>query len=484
VFGVAFLLCLIALSAVGWRLAKKDEWLSAARRMPFVQFDGSVLPAGLSGPDECQSLDIHFKLVLDGTNVWIPCRNNRGEGALARMDLARKRVDYRWPFPSWEVRWTVGLLPLPDGRLATVVRVFEGLGIAVAGPEGWLLRPQHVYTHPHDRVLGLGWNRGALEVALGSIDTDQRPAWSARIVTLDEDGVRNRPFTGCGEECSGIHAAYFGSDARWRFLVSQGHAPAVSSEVTEDGDRKQLSVQLASFVDVDRTVSGVTTDLGTSRYRLGRDGRLEPIPPPRPAWLSGDELTSHRFIRDAEHLSQLKLYEIDGKRLHSAPPSLYSLTLEKDPDRSGQPGTPTFEDQALGVTLFDVSLFELKSRKAVTRVARAHECRDLASDGALARVGNEIVVFEPGGCYVTLDENLRRTDAWGLWDHLSMRGSMYLHWKERSHAVKLVWVLLAPLCVVGAFFARKKWPRALTALAIAFGLAAIWCGVSLWPLLR
>jgi hypothetical protein len=480
VFALALAMALIPLAAVGWRLAKKDDWLSAPRRMPFVKYDGSVLPADLSGPEECKPLDIHFKMLIDGTKVWIPCKSSRQEGALARMDLVSKRVDYRWPYPSWEVSWTEGLLPLPDGLLASVVRIKGGLGMAVAGPDGWLLRPQQVDTTAHELVLGLGWHQNTLEVAIGGIDTDQRPAWSARIVTLGGSGVKTRPFTGCGEKCSGIHAAHF-SEGRWHFLVNQDYAPVVR-DMTEDGASRPAKTGLTGFHQLDSTASGVTSTF-IARYVLSPSGAIEPYPP-KPPWLRGDQLLSSRYTRAGDRLSRLQAYEIDEKQFHLDPPVLYSLTLEKSTLKSGTPGTPTWEDETLGVRLFEVSTFDLVEKKPLRHVARTHECNDFRFAGALTRVGEEIVVFDPSGCYVTLDANLRRKDAWGVWDHLRMRGSMYTHWNERSHGIKLVYLFVAPFLVVGGFFARRKWPRATTALSILAALAAIWCSVSLWPLLR
>jgi hypothetical protein len=482
VFLVALVAVLIPFAYVGIRLAKQSEWLSIPHRMPFVNAEGKKLPQSLSAPEECRMGDIAFGMLLDGDKVWIPCKGSDQRGGLARMDLTEKRVDYRWQFPDWKLGWTRGLLPVANGGLATLVGIEGGIGAAVAGPDGWLFSPQKLAVDETDRVLALAFRDGALQVAISHIDAHAKPAWASRIVTFSNGGVRSRNVEVCGEKCGGIHAAYFGADARFHFIVSRDYS-ALAEDITEDGVARPTKTKITSFIELDSTSTGAIGTTFTTRYVLGDNGAIVERAPP-PVWLHGSVWASIAFRRSGDRLSRIPVYASDGTRLRGDAPTLYALSYDKDSLRSGSPGTPGFEDETLGFRMFEESTLELVEKVPKKPIARIHECNSLASDGMAVRLGDDTVVFDPSGCYVTLDKQLRRKDAWGLYDHLRMRGSMYLDWNERSHAPKLIFVLLAPLFVLGAWLGRRRYPRAMIVLAVVTPALAIWCSIGLSDLLR
>lgn len=482
VFLVALVAVLIPFGYVCLRLAKRSEWLSVPHRMPFVTADGKQLPQSLSAPEGCGRGDIAFAMLIDGDKVWIPCKSQEGRGGLARMNLSEKRVDYRWQFPDWKVGWTRGLLPVPNGGLATLVGIEGGIGAGVAGPDGWQLPPQKLAVDETDHILALAFRDGALQVAMSRIDAGKKPAWTSRIVTFASDGVRSRNVDVCGEKCGGIHGAYFGADSRFHFIVSRDYS-ALAEDITEDGVARATKTKLTSFIELDSTSTGAVGSIFATRYVLDDNGAIVERPPP-PVWLHGSVWPSIVFTRSGNRLSRIPTYASDETRLRGEAPTLYALSYDKGSQQRGAPGTPGFEDETLGFRMFEESTLDLVEKVPKKPIARIHECHSLGTDGMAVRVGDDTVVFDPSGCYVTLDREMRRKDAFGLFEHLRMRGSMYLDWNEPSHAVRLIFVLLAPLLVLGAWLGRRRFPRAMIALAVTTPALVIWCAVSLSDLLR
>lgn len=483
VFLVALLAALIPFAYVVTRLAKRSEWLSVPRRMPFVTADGKTLPQSLTAPDECRLGDIAFSMLVDGDKVWIPCKDGNGGGGLARMDLSSKRVEYRWQFPSWKVGWTRGLALGKNGSLATVVGVEGGLGVAATGPDGWAIPPTSIRANESDRVLAVVYRQNAVELAMSHIDASKTPAWSLGIWTIAASGnVNKQAVDVCGEKCGGVHGAYLGADEKFHFLVAPDFANP-PHDVTPDGKGGAIEAKLTSFIQLDSTASGAVGTPFRAPFVLSESGAVQETPPP-PVWLQGNVVPSIAFRRSSNLLSRIPLYTTETARLKGDGPIVYGLSLDKSSRKSGSPGTPSFEDETLGLVTFEESTLDLQEKTPKTTIARIHECSSLGTDGALVKVGDETIVFDPSGCYVVLDDKLQRKDAWGLFDHLRMRGSMYLEWNERSHAVKLFFVLLAPLLVLGAWLGRKRFPRAAIAFALFTPAIAIWCSVGLSDILR
>jgi hypothetical protein len=490
---VAFLTALLALVPIalaGWRLAGHDRWITAPRHLQWLAADGRPLDdRGNREAEESCGADIHVKLVTDGSRAWAVC-----DAALVAFDLARGTARPAYPVPrDLKREWMEGLLPTEDGsRIAMVWRTVppERLVLGVAGPEGWVRAPASLAGPGVDlRLLGMSWRDGALDVVAdqGPAPTPTEGAPAAVIVSVLPDGTtRQRTVMpeslACGPYCR-VAFAYRRPGARaWRFLVQR--AGSDDWDVEENGAHEVAAAphDLLLLGALGLTRTGILRDPMALRVELQPDGSFGALPA-APAAAGGAPLLSSFHRRDGGRVAVVPQWFLQGEGafLHDlGGRAVRTRRVSVADEGAAIPGDAEYTAVA------DVTD---PSHPVESYVATAHDCPSLSQGTFVPRGDGGWWLVDPAGCHVALDASLHRADPWGVVDHLRMRGSSYVAWREPSHAASLAWVLFGlPVALAAAIVVariRRRPPRGpLLAAAWVYAASAAVLLVRVWPLLR
>jgi hypothetical protein len=333
------------------------------------------------------------------------------------------------------------------------------------------------------KLLAMRWASDAVELALD--DNGKLRVWSFRAGAPPKRRTIGSDVL-CGGDCYGIEAAYHSArDGEWHALAHVFEPRLAFADVSETGKRTALPGGNITRFQIDALAWGVIDR--PAEYVLDRGGKLLPAPS-GPPWVRGKRIYSHRFVRAKDDTFEwLFGYELDhegGASFDRVHDQLLDARFEQSKERSGTPGAPGWEDERLMIEGRKLGLLGPEPAHTTHAIARIHECGALPIDGAIFSSGGDYLIFEPSGCYVTLDSELRRKDPWDLADHLRMRGSMYLDWNEPWHLFELLFVLFAPLLIGIAVPISKRRPISAVVFALALAAASVWLLNGLWPLLR
>ncbi len=497
----------VALVIATWQAAAHvPPWRTGGHVVTWYGPDGELVDLEYG----CEPVDIGFRHLVDSGGVWTSCTGPGFEhGALAFVDLERGEGHVRWPMPADLPTGdnTVALLPAVDGRLGLVYRVGESggpLAAAVAGADGWTSAPSRLPGASMTAFLGAAWVAGAFEVVVRPTTVrDEAGSHSPPvIVRLDHGRIEERrPFASAEELYRGLDRTCLADGAQWRdgswhiFLGGREgeDGDVVVWQVLEDGTRHTTGWAIKGFMisdKVDFAVVGATKMPVLDDRILLADGALAPAPPvPSAGWEPLAGMRDFRVRRGA--LERIPMWRVPG--------AIFTVAR---PMRSGALSTSsTYEIEPPVIRLVEYREGHVYRARPVVH-APGYACGDLAFGTLVPRKRGGYFLEDARGCFITLDEELRRIDPLPLEEHLRRRGSLGLDWNETGHERELRTVLYgAPVgAVFGLGLALIVWwlwrrrghdggARRFAAAGITVGLA-LYLAVAgkyasdLWPLLH
>ncbi len=331
----------------------------------------------------------------------------------------------------------VGVFPGPADEVGLAVHFYfdDGIAAGVVGPRGWVKHLQRLPGAEKHSLLGGAWVDGRLELVIDPAP-GMAPTKPPRVLRLEQDGIAQRDLLPAGplvcagvDDCHRLDAALHRSSG-WSYLVlgrSERDEPH-AYWVDPSGNKAPGDWPRGWFNDmprrhVDESVAGSAWPVDEP-WALNADGSLRPIEAPAFDWsidfrpapllIEGGEL--RRVSAWYQRSSQRRARQLNGRWLVTVSP--------KGPERP----------------LVSVTEFDATSPNPVA-YSPERSCGGFGEAHLLARDSGGYVLVSRGGCFVSLDENLQRTDPLSLWEHLEYGGSAPIGTSGFTYLWMLAWVV-------------------------------------------
>ncbi|TNE44513.1 MAG: hypothetical protein EP343_29990 [Deltaproteobacteria bacterium] len=506
---------LLALAPTLWLSWNVTQRQTGPRILRWVNAKGQPLWKNQARREEvtsCQG-DDHFKTLRFGPRLWTVCaqgiftsrhHTRFQHGVYVRMDPQRQEAKAAWPLPPEQPLYqTLGLLPSASGKLAIVYRAQHSHGrlvVAVAGNEGWLLSPAPLPRPWEGRLLGIRWDKEALEVVVTSSSVMDRfglrsaPAlfrWTPSPQGPWQHSKQRLPYSSLclnKKPCRVIVAYHPGPSHSWHLLVQSktlwdvalqpSHNKKTSQSSTKPTSQRakanepSWSLQrkerpkLRPFASwLRRKVSFAMTGLlhtssSALTYRWTPSGQAKLLDSLH-GWDKGlRRVKGHYLVTNGwmklqtrwSHAPLASIQKLDGKRirLHYPRRSKPKVKRFEHIKRFAKPKPAPMYPASLRAeriaTWRTVSLGTL-ARYAPKRCANLYE-------GAWIRSGKRRWLLSPTGCFLTLNVKWRRIDPLPLRRHLRQRSSSLQRPLPPWWGLVLLWIG-GPLSLLVGWFAAR-----------------------------
>lgn len=473
----SLLLAISPTAWLGWKLSARQtgphtlQWIGPKGK-PLFGAKKSRLEVS-----SCQG-DEHFKTLSQNQSLWTVCaqgiytfrHNTRFQhGVFVRMDLKQQTAHAAWPFPAKQPLYrTLGLLPSTTGSLALLYRSQNSHGslvVGIAGPKGWHLPPTPLPSPWEGRLLGMRWDKEALEaVVTSSHPMDRFGLRSAPAIFRFQLGSQGKwtttqtilPYS---QVCQGrkpcrIQVAYStGPNQPWNLIARHKQLWNITVQKTKNALQFQhkkrpdwnkwaawlrRKVSFASIGLLPRSAAALT-------YRWKSKGAVEELDSLH-GWDKGLQRQIGHFVVENgmmrlrirwSHAPFASIHRLQGKRIRLNYPRR-SKPQKKRFEHIKKFAKPVLVPQYPAPILVEqIDTWRTFSLGAIARFA-PRTCSELYN-GAWATGAKRRWLVSTTGCYLTLDTNWKRLDTLPLQEHLRRR-SLSLQ-QPLPRWLSLLWLL-------------------------------------------